>query len=152
MPSDSSEEDGPAYLCKVDLEGAECIAWDAASGEPMLVRNRFGKGYVYTLTLNAYPGHEKFQRFSAAWTEYLCREAMGDTYVDDPTGDIFWTVWEDDNGEKTLMLLNTDWTSHGNEKYVTLVSPDCSETVAVREREALIYRVGEKHEMSRVTL
>ena len=116
----------------------------------MLVKHQFGRGFVYTLTLNAYPGHEKFQRFSAAWTEYLCRSAMGDVRVDDPSGDVFWTVWRDD-GEATLMLLNTDWTVRGNEKCVTVITPSESVALMVREREGLIYRVGDGS-ITRVTL
>ena len=152
IPSDSAEEDGEARLCSIELAGAEPVAWDAATGEIMLVRYRLGKGYVYTLTLNAYPGHEKFQKFSAAWTEYLCRQAMGDVYVDDPSESVFWTVWEEDNGNKTLMLLNTDWTEAGNVKTVTLVTPAGETAVDVVEREAAICRVkaGGAIEISRV--
>ena len=122
----------------------------------MLVKHRYGKGYVYTLTLNAYPGHEKFQKFSAAWTEFLCRNAMGEVYVDDPSETVFWTVWEEESGDKTLMLLNTDWTAAGNEKNVTIITPHGNEAVSVKEREALICRISGGREftseISRVTL
>ncbi len=51
MPNNSTEEDGPALLADIELCGGEVIAWDAATGAPMLIRNKFGKGYIYTLTL-----------------------------------------------------------------------------------------------------
>ncbi len=154
MPSDSSEEDGTAYLCDVELTGAEIVAWDAATGDPMLVKYSCGKGYVYTLTLNAYPGHEKFQKFSAAWTEYLCREARGDVYVEDPSDSIFWTVWEKDDGSTTLALLNTDWTEAYNEKMVTVVTPCGEKTITVKEREAVLCSIKPCGcvEISRITL
>lgn len=153
MPSDDTNEDGTAYLCDVTLDGAEIVAWDAATGDPMLVRYKLGRGFVYTLTLHAYPGHEKFQKFSAAWTEYLSRQAMGDVYVKDPTETVFWTVWEDEDGVgKTLMMLNTDWTEKGNEKQAEIVTPAGSMMISVKEREALICKVTDKIELSRVTL
>ena len=127
------------------------MAWDAATGDPMLVRYKLGWGFVYTLTLHAYPGHEKFQKFSAAWTEYLSCQSMGDVYVTDSTETVFWTVWEDEDG-KTLMLLNTDWTEKGNEKQVEIVTPTGKITASVKEREALICRITDKCEISRVTL
>ena len=119
MPSDSPDEDGPGILAKIELLGAEVVARDSFTGAPMLVRNRLGRGWVYTFTLWAYPGHERFQRFCAAWVENLSRQAQKDLYVTDPSGEVFWTVWQD--GEQTrLYLLNTDWTEPGNEKQVTL--------------------------------
>ena len=119
MPSDSPDEDGPGILAKIELLGAEVVARDSFTGAPMLVRNRLGRGWVYTFTLWAYPGHERFQRFCAAWVGNLSRQAQKDLYVTDPSGEVFWTVWQD--GEQTrLYLLNTDWTEPGNEKQVTL--------------------------------
>ena len=119
MPSDSPDEDGPGCMAKVELAGAEVVAWDTFTGEPLLVRNQVGKGWVYTFTLWAYPGHERFQKFCAAWVQQLAKEARGEVFADDPSGEVFWTLWEN---EKTLrmLLLNTDWTQPGNEKPVTL--------------------------------
>ncbi len=140
MPNDFTEEDGVAYLEKIDLTTAEVVAWDTFTGEPVLVRNKVGEGYVYTLTFHAYPGHEKFQKLSAAFTEYLCGAAKGDTYVEDDTDMIFWTVWEDED-EKILMLLNTDWAIKDNVVTAKICSPYGCEEVPVKEREALICRV-----------
>ncbi len=119
MPSDSPDEDGPGILAKVALTGAETVAWDSFTGEPMLVRRPLGKGWVYTFTLWAYPGHERFQKFCAAWVQRLAAEARGDLWVEDETGEVFWTVWQDGEARRVL-LLNTDWTVPGNEKPVTL--------------------------------
>ncbi len=153
IPSDSITEDGKAYLAKVELCGAEVVAWDAFSGEPMLVRNRLGDGYVYTLTLWAYPGHELFRSFSASVLSALAGETLTGTYVEDKSGEVFWTRYEEEDGAETLMLLNTDWTLKGNEKPVTLRFGGKSLDTAVREREALIVRIkdGEAVE-ERVTL
>ncbi len=137
LPSDDVTEDGRAYLAKVELTGAEIVAWDAFNGEPMLVRHRVGKGFVYTLTLWAYPGHELFCRFSAAALARLAGETLDDVYVTDETGEVFWTVYEDGDAD-ILMLLNTDWTTAGNEKTVSVHFGGRSYETAVKEREALI--------------
>jgi len=140
IPSDGQEEDGPAYLADVELKGAEVIAWDARSGAPMLVRKQLGKGYVYTFTAWVYPGHEKLQRFSAAWLSRLACENMGDVYVTDESKEVFWTVWEDGK-KKQLMLLNTDWTVKGNEKHVQIHYGRKTEIVTIRERTAVIVTI-----------
>ena len=133
MPSDSTEEDGKAYLAKIELCGAEIIAWDTFSGEPMLVRNKVGDGYVYTFTLWAYPGHEKFQSFAASFVALLSDEKMTEAHVEDQSGEVFWTVWQD--GDKTrIYMLNTDWTSDGNEKNVTVVFGENRLDMAICEK------------------
>ena len=137
VPSDSVSEDGPGFLARVELAGAEAVAWDAATAEPMLVRKPLGKGWVYTLTLWAYPGHEAFMQFSASALSRLAGECLPDIHVCDPSGEVFWTRWVD--GDATvLMLLNTDWTQAGNEKAVTLLCGGASLPLRVKEREALI--------------
>lgn len=140
MPSDNPDEDGAGYLADVELCGAEVVAWDSFSGLPMLVRKQYGKGTVYTLTLWAYPGHECFQRFSATWVSILAKEARGTTYVEDESGEIFWTKWID--GKKTtMMLLNTDWTKKGNIKTASLVHNGTAYPIPIRERSAVIAEI-----------
>lgn len=133
LPSDCTEEDGKALLADVELCGAEVVAWDAASGKPMLVRYKIGKGWVYTFTLWAYPGHEKFQNFSASWVAKLSSEVLPATRVEDTTGEIFWTVWQD--GDKsTLYILNTDWSVKGNTKNITIVHDGLRTSMKIAER------------------
>ena len=153
LPSDDVTEDGRAYLAKIELCGAEVVAWDAFNGEPMLVRNRLGDGYVYTLTLWAYPGHELFARFSAAVLARLAEKTLGDVYVEGGTGEVFWTVWKQDDGSTALMLLNTDWTERDNEKTVTVRFGGGSYDTTVKEREALIITIKDgEYKEERYTL
>ena len=133
MPNDFEGEDGAGHLANVELAGAEVIAWDSASGEPMLVRKKLGKGYVYTFTLWAYPGHEKFQRFCATWVEKLAKETLREISVEDASREVFWTVWET-NDEKIMMFLNTDWTEKGNIKNIRLTVGDKSKNIDIKER------------------
>jgi hypothetical protein len=143
MPSDCSEEDGKAILAEIELCGAEVVAWDAASGKPMLVRNKVGDGWVYTFTLWAYPGHEKFQSFSASWVAKLSQQALGEIYVEDETGELFWTTWQDGNTTR-LFILNTDWSIKGNKKTFNVVNGKNRITLSIAERTLICVTLGEK--------
>ena len=132
MPSDHPLEDGDGYLAEVSLEGAQVVAWDSFSGKPMLVRYPLGKGWVYTFTLWAYPGHEQFQTFCATWVAELAKQSLPEIYVEDESREIFWTRWVD-AAEERLFILNTDWTAPDNEKSAVLVTPDRRIPISVKE-------------------
>jgi len=133
LPNDSINEDGKAYLAEIETTGAEVAAWDAASGKPMLVKNKVGKGYVYTFTLWAYPGHEFFRDFCASWVSVLADANKLDIYVEDMSNEVFWTLW-DTGDEKIVYILNTDWVEKGNTKPVKLVHNGKEEKLIIRER------------------
>lgn len=136
MPSDCPCEDGKPILADVELCGAEIVAWDSYTGKPLLVKYKYGEGEVYTFTFWAYPGHEQFMSFSAAWVARLAEKTLPEIYVTDESGEVFWTRWVD--GETTqIMLLNTDWTEKGNVKNVTLHTGDKEVALAVKERTLL---------------
>ena len=134
MPSVDESEDGEAIIAEIKVKDAEIVAWDKASAAPLLVRRKLGKGCVYTLTAWAYPGHEKFREFSAAWVAYLAKTAMPEIYVLDETNEVFWTSWQDGD-DTTVMLLNTDWTTPYNEKKVKLVVNEDKMDITVTERD-----------------
>lgn len=152
LPSDDASEDGEARLADIQLTDAEIVAWDAATGKPMLVRKKYGEGYVYTFTLWAYPGHESFQEFCAAWIGRLAKEAQPQIHVEDGSGEIFWTRWV--NGDTTtLMLLNTDWTCKGNEKPVLLKTANRELPLLVEERTAVLATIrGDEIQIETVEL
>lgn len=133
----SPDEDGECYLAEVELCGAEVVAADRVTGKPLIVKNHFGKGTVYTLTAWAYPGHDKLAEVMAAWLRYLGEQFRGDIYIDDPSSEVFWNVRESD-AFKQVTLLNTDWTVGGNKKQVTLHTPDLTCPVEVKEGEIKI--------------
>lgn len=150
LPNDSPDEDGPGYLAEVELRGAETAAWDAANGKPMLVRRRMGKGWIYTLTLWAYPGHERFQKFAAAWVAFLASASRTEIKVEDPSKEVFWTLWERNDATKTLMMLNTDWTKPGNIKTVRLATPRISQQLEIKEHNAVFVDISGKDEIIKV--
>lgn len=133
MPNDDKYEDGKALTANVELVSAEVVAWDSKTKQPLLVKNKFGNGFVYTFTLWAYPGHELFQKFTATWIEILAKDTLDDNYVVDDTKEIFYVKRK--NGDKTsIFMLNTDWTVKGNVKTAKIITGDKSHVVSVKER------------------
>ncbi|MBE6356031.1 MAG: hypothetical protein E7058_02835 [Lentisphaerae bacterium] len=119
IPSAFYGEDGACKMAVVELAGAEVEAYDAATGMPLLTSFNYGKGKVYVLTAWAYPGHEALQKFSAAWVNYLAKEHRGKWFVEDDSREIFWNVRRFEDARcGQLSMLNTDWTTLGNEKKV----------------------------------
>jgi len=135
-PNDFEFEDGEAYLADILLDGAEVVSWDSDTGAPMLVKNKLGKGYIYTITAWAYPGHEMLQEFSATWLNLLAAQNVGDIYVVDSSKEVFWTRYECDN-KTIIMLLNTDWTQPGNTKDIILVYPNGEYKTEIKESTAV---------------
>lgn len=133
IPSDDINEDGKALIADITLCGAEVVAWDLDSKKPLLVRNKFGKGYVYTFTIWVYPGHELFQKFTAAWVQKLASDTLTDVYVIDQSKEVFWTIRKDEN-KTSIFMLNTDWTKKGNVKTVKVVANNNEILVDVKER------------------
>ncbi|MBE6369840.1 MAG: hypothetical protein E7056_06760 [Lentisphaerae bacterium] len=141
-PSCDINEDDEGFVAAIELAGAEVVVYDSSSAEPLLVRYKLGKGWVYTLTFWAYPGHEKFQRLSAAVIAALAKAARPEYYLEDPSKELFWTLWQQtsDNAQALLMILNTDWTSKNNTKKAVVHAPDWSFELEVTERKACFVR------------
>lgn len=133
LPSHSMNEDGPCRLAELELKGAEVVAWDAATGHPLILHHRLGKGSVYLLTAWAYPGHEALQELSASWLARLAEKCRGEYYVKDPSQEVFWTIWEETSGVRRLMLLDTDWTRPGNSRKIRIHTPAFSFDFTVKE-------------------
>ena len=61
------------FAAAIELAGAGVVGYDSSSAEPLLVRYKLGKGWVYTLTFWAYPGHEIYFLF------VLCEKATDES-------------------------------------------------------------------------
>ncbi len=151
LPNESPDEDGDLSLAEIELTGGEVLAWDKESKQPLLIRNQCGKGYFYTFTFWAYPGHEQAQEFCAAWVAKLAEEAQGEIQVEDPSKEVFWTVWQE--GEKTVVyLINTDWSAKGNTKKITLWHGGEPLSLEIRERELTVVTFSENAKVETFTL
>ena len=133
-PSSHPQEDGPCRLACLELHGAQVVAWDASTNAPLVLKHRLGKGTVYLLAAWAYPGHEALQSLAASWIAFLAQRNLPEEYVVDPSREVFWTRWEEEAGARSLMLLNTDWTSTGNEKQVEIHTPALHFSLSVKEQ------------------
>jgi hypothetical protein len=143
LPNSSVTEDGVCRLADLELVGAEPVIWDSAKKVPLVVKHQYGKGVVYLLTAYAYFGHEALQKVMARLVAYLAAENQPECRVIDPSGEVFWNMWNESAGVRRLMMLNTDWTTAGNRKKVTVVVPKMSFETEVVEREAKMFTVLE---------
>lgn len=138
IPNSSPEEDGPCRLAQLELSGAEPYIWDAATGSPLVVRFRKGKGTVYLIAAYAYPGHEALREVVAALLAHLASAHRPQSRVEDPSREIFWNEWVESDDVRRLMLLNTDWTASANRKMVVIDSGSVRYETEVVERVPMI--------------
>ncbi|MBO4632365.1 MAG: hypothetical protein J5858_10620, partial [Lentisphaeria bacterium] len=107
----------------------------------LVCRFRKGKGTVYTVTAYAYPGHEALREVMAALIARLASENLPQTRVEDPSREVFWNEWIEDDKVRRLMLLNTDWTAAGNRKKVRIDNGEVRFETEIAEREAKILTI-----------
>jgi len=138
MPSHNFPVDQTCYLAKIVMAGAQVSVWDAENGQPLVVEHKVGKGRVYLLTAWAYPGHDRLQPLCASFIDHLAQQAKGDCYIDDPSREVFWTVWQENSTVIKMMLLNTDWLHRSNVKVVNVIAPGLSLRLELVERTPYI--------------
>lgn len=116
---DFTTEDGSAVeprhppVCReaVELAGAEVLATDVATGEPVVARHRLGRGTVYTLLTHEYPGNSWLSPLMTDLMHGLAAQVESPVELEDPSGDVYYTVREAPGSDaRTVHLLNTDWT------------------------------------------
>lgn len=123
----------PARAASVEMAGAEVLARDSQSGQPVLVRHRVGRGVAYLLTTWAYPGNPWLRGFVTEVVAGLAEHAPRAVTLEDHSGDVYYTVRKEDTGLHRIHLLNTDWSSAGNEKRCRLRLGEHWVDCAVRE-------------------
>ena len=106
----------PVDLADVELCGAEALAREADSGAPILIRNRVGKGTAYLLCTFDFPGNSYLVPLITPLIRRLSSALDWPVELDDPSGDVYYTVRDEGNGVRHVHLLNTDWSVAGNVK------------------------------------
>ena len=106
----------PVDLADVELCGAEVLAREADSGEPILVRNRVHKGTAYLLCTFDFPGNSYLVPLMTPLIRNLSSSLDWPVELDDPSGDVYYTVRDQGDGVMHVHLLNTDWSAAGNVK------------------------------------
>ena len=130
-------------LAEIELAGAEVLATDLATGAPVLVRHRVGAGEAYLLCTHDYPGNSRLVPFVKPLVRALAQTTPWPVELEDVSGDVYYTVREEEAGVQTIHLLNTDWTAADNEKACRLRLGDAWVELAVREgRISAVTRCG----------
>lgn len=117
----------------VRLQGAKVLAREAKTGEPLLTEYSVGKGRALLLTAWAYPGHEALDSLVRDVLAVLGKQSASEVRLDDPSREVAWYVWRDDQGLRNIYLVNTDWTEAGNTKPCRLSLGGHDMSVDVRE-------------------
>ena len=111
----------PVHLVSVELCGAEVLIRDEATNQPLLVRNRVGKGEAYLLLTHDFPGHSSLSPLMTDLMHELAKNVPAEVELEDATGDVYYTVrTEKDTGLVRVHLLNTDWTEACNSRLCRL--------------------------------
>lgn len=116
---------------KTELSGAEAIAVDQF-GKPVVVENKIGNGRVWMLCVGEYWGADALEEFNRVLCRRVVRENQAEITVYGDTADVDYYHFRQEKMER-IVLLNTDWTSSQNVKYVTLCIGAMLIPLAVRE-------------------
>lgn len=114
----------------VELAGASVLAEDQ-DGNPVLVENTIGSGKVWMLTVGEYWGHDSLEDLRKA----VCRraaEAHREAVYITGSDEVEYHRYDCGSFER-VVLLNTDWTSSGNRKYVTLHNGKMAMPLSIQE-------------------
>lgn len=130
------------HLAQTELRGADVLAQETETGSPVLVRYRLGKGETYLLLTHDFPGNSWLSVFVTDVVRGLAESVRRAAPIDleDPSGDVYYTVREDKERQLTrLHLLNTDWSVPGNDRPCTLRIG--TEAIPLTVREGQLNRV-----------
>ncbi len=145
-PNVDENEDGPCRLAEIELCGAEVVVEDRVGGQPLVVRHRVGRGWVYLLCTYAYPGHERLKSLMPAVLDKLITQtAEHHVRLAGDCEDIYMSVWGEPGCPDKLYLLNTDWTVADNTKNVRVITPGAVADFTVTEgqmREITLLKDG----------
>lgn len=106
----------PVDLADVELCGAQVLSREAQSGEPLLVRKKLGKGTAYLLCTHDFPGNSYLVPLVEPLLRALALSIDSFVELDDPSGDVYYTVRVEDDGVIHVHLLNTDWSVATNSR------------------------------------
>ena len=123
----------PGGVPGVDVRqnGAEVLA-NSDKGQPVLARNKIGKGAVTMLTVGEYFGCGALAGFNRAVIKSILDELRPDVYITGDTEDVDFHRFSYQSGER-VVLVNTDWTDDGSEKAVTVHYKNITVETAVKE-------------------
>ncbi|MBQ6067551.1 MAG: beta-galactosidase trimerization domain-containing protein [Clostridia bacterium] len=136
-------------VLKTVLRGATVLAADRV-GNPVVVEKRHTKGRVWLLCAGEYWGAEAFNLLRPYLCRRIVRENPQPIRLTGDTNDVDFYVFTQEDTQR-IVLLNTDWTSDRNRKYVcvntsglrmeTAVTEGRAKHILVKDRFALSFEV-----------
>ena len=136
-------------VLKTVLRGASVLASDRV-GNPVVVEKKHAAGRVWLLCAGEYWGAEAFDLLRPYLCARIVRENRQPVWITGDTDDVDFYVFAQE-GKHRVVLLNTDWTSGGNRKYVcvntsglrmeTSVTEGRAKHILVKDRFALSFEV-----------
>jgi hypothetical protein len=131
------EDDQIIFCCsgvqglQTELCGAHVLAEDQ-SGRPVLVEHKLGQGRVWMLTVGEYWGHHALDELRHKIGAMFVNEHPAEVVLTGDSAEVDCHCYTYGNGLR-VVLLNTDWTSTGNVKYVTLHKSGLNIPLGIRE-------------------
>ncbi|MBQ6118091.1 MAG: beta-galactosidase trimerization domain-containing protein, partial [Clostridia bacterium] len=131
------------------LRGATILAADRL-GNPIIVEKKHTAGRVWLLCAGEYWGAEALDLLRTYLCRRIVRENKQPVRITGDTVDVDFYVFSQDDKQR-IVLLNTDWTSDRNKKYVTVntsglrmetsVTEGRAKHILVKDRFALSFEV-----------
>lgn len=103
--------DVTCFGCAIDVEGAEVLAV-SQRGEPVVLRRRLGRGWVYLLNTHHSLGRGRMLDLAEGLLGALVQAQDAPLRMTDPTERVAWFEYPD-RGFTRYFLLNTDWAGEG---------------------------------------
>ena len=131
---------------KTVLCGAAVLAADRV-GTPVLVEKKHTAGRVWLLCAGDYWGAEALDLLRPVLCKRIMRENKQPVWIVGDTNDVDFYVFTRGAGLR-IVLLNTDWTSDRNRKYVTVNTRDLRMETSVTEGRAKHLLVKDRFALS----
>ena len=105
------------YMANLQVEDAQVLGREKATGQPFLVRKKVGKGTAYLFTAWEYMGNSRLTGIATDVIAALARSMPRRVSITDGTGDVYYTVREEED-QLRISFINTDWTVAENVKHI----------------------------------
>lgn len=108
------------YMANVQVQDAQVLGWEKATKQPFLVRRKLGKGTAYLFTAWDYFGNSRLTGMATDVISAIANAMPRRVSITDGTGDVYYTVREEEQDQLRVSFINTDWTAEGNVKRVAV--------------------------------
>ena len=123
------------HLAKIRSRGADIIAYDHGTKQPVLVEHKIDQGKLYLLTTYNYQGNVRMRKFVTDFLRSKVESHLAPFKISGDTEEIYYAAYtEAAEGIVRLYFINTDWTSDHNIKHFRIEYHGASINCSVKER------------------